>query len=187
MLRTKADQLNLASRTRSVVERLYPDETVLFSTAATILETRHESPTGWSLHRFFQRRGNVAITDARIFMQSSFLSLLTVIWIAVIGYCVYHYFQNANVFSAVMAIVAAIFIAQRRPYSRDLPFGSIQRVHFGSVRGMAARCDIISIVVDGRAIQLVTAQLVPDKIRERLAALHDADTDKLTPPTRDNQ
>lgn len=178
MIRNTADQLNLASLTRSVVERQYPDETVQFSSAATILETRQESPTGWSLGRLFQRRGNVIITDARIFIQSSFLSLLTVIWALVIGYCVYRYIQTANTFDIFVAVFAMIFIIQRRPYSRDVPFSTIRRVHFGSVRGMAARCDIISIVIGDRAIQLVTAQLLPDELRQRLTELGDSDADQ---------
>jgi len=176
MLRTKADQLNLASRTRSVVEHRYPDEEVLFATAVTILETPLASPTGWSLPRFFQRRGNVVITNARIFVQSSFLSLLTVIWLAVIGYCVYGFSRNGHIVTAILAIVAAVFIFQRRPYSRDVPFSRIHRVEFGSVQGIAARCDVMSIVHDGRAIQLVAAQLVPDSIRERLQGLGKSDS-----------
>ncbi|MGF1569902.1 MAG: hypothetical protein ACFCVD_17845 [Nodosilinea sp.] len=168
--------MNLTSRTRSVVERQYPGETVLFSTAATILETRHESPTGWSLKRFFQRRGNIVITDARIFIQSSFLSLMTVIWIVVIGCGLYLYVQNANIFAIVMAVFAAIFIIQRRPYSRNVPFNSIRHVHFGSVRGLLGRLNIMSIVINSRAIQLVPIQFVPDDIRERLTTLDDSGT-----------
>lgn len=161
--------MNLLFQTQSVVKRQYPNEIVLFSTIATILKTRHESPIGWSLRRFFQRRGNVVITDARIFIQSSFLSLITVIWIFVIGYGLYLYVQNANIFGIVMAVFAAIFIIQRRPYSCDLPFNSIRRVHFGAVRGLVGRFNIMSIVIGGRAIQLVTAQYVPDHIRLSLA------------------
>ena len=175
MLRTKADQLNLASRTRSLVEHRYRDEKVRFATAVTILETPVATPTGWSLRRFLQRRGNVVITDARIFVQSSFLSLLTVIWLAVIGYGIYRYSRDGHIASVMLAVVGAIFIFQRRPYSRDVPFNQIQRVEFGSVQGIAARCDIMSIMLDRRAIQLVTAQRVPDSIRERLRELGKSD------------
>ncbi|PSN15693.1 hypothetical protein C7293_06085 [filamentous cyanobacterium CCT1] len=166
--------MNLAFQTQLVVKRQYPDETVLFSTIATILETRHKLPIGWSPRRFFQRRGNVVITDARIFIQSSFLSLITAIWIVVIGCGLYFYVQNANVFGIVMAVFAAIFIIQRRPYSRDLPFNSIRHVHFGAVRGLVGHFNIVSIVIGGRAIQLVTAQHVPNHIREQLTTLDDS-------------
>ena len=166
--------MNLAFQTQLAVKRQYPDEIVLFSTIATILETRHESPIGWSLRRFFQRRGDVVITNSRIFIQSGFLSLITVIWICVIGYGLYLYIQNANVFGIVMAVLAAIFIIQRRPYSCDLPFNSIRRVHFGAVRGLVGRFNLMSIVIGGRAIQLVTAHHVPDHIRERLTTLDDS-------------
>lgn len=174
MFRTLTDQLNFASRTRSLVEHRYPGEAVLFSSAATILETPRESPTGWSLRRVFQRRGNIVITEARIFVQSSFLSLFTAMWLVAIGYSVHQYLQSGHDFHMVLTIVAATFIVQRRPYSRDLPFRSIDRIHFGSVRGMTGLCDIMSVVVRGRAIQLCVGQFVPGAIRERLASLNDS-------------
>ena len=171
MLRRITDRLNVTSRTRSAVERRYPDEAVLFSTAVTVLETCRESPTGWSPRRILQRRGNVAITNARIFIQSNFISMLTAIWAAAIVYCLYQFSQTDNPIFVGVAIAAAIFIFQRRPYLRDLPTEAIQHVHFGAVRGLAARCDIVSIVVEGGAIQLVTAQRIPEEIRERLVAI----------------
>lgn len=176
MSHTTVNQMNLLSRTRSVVQQRYPDETILFSTAVTILETPNNSPTGWSLRRFLQRRGNMVVTDARVFVQSSFFSLLTIVWLAVIASTVYEFVQNGHSFNTVVAIVALIFIIQRRPYTRDLPFNAIRDVEFGSVRGMTARCDIMSIVLDGRAIQLVTAKNVPGDTRDRLLALHQQDS-----------
>ncbi len=173
MLHTLTDQFNFTSRTRTAVERRYPNEAILFSSAVTILETPHECPTGWSLRRFFQRRGNVVITDARIFIQASFLSLMTAFWLAVIGYCLHQCLQSADVFHITLAVGAGALVLQRRPYSRDVPFNSIERVHFGSVRGVSGRGDIVSVVVQPRVIQLVTGQFVPDEIRERLVAPKD--------------
>ena len=46
----------------------------------------------------------------------------------------------------------------------------ICRVEFGSVRGIAAQCDIMSSVMRGGAIQLVTTQNVPGEIRDGLLA-----------------
>lgn len=175
MLRTTADQLNLSSRTRSVVERCYPDEQVLFTTAVTILETDQTSPIGWSLRRFAQRRGNVVITDKRLFVQSSFLSLFSIFWLGIIAYSIYEYSHTGHFFHIAIGIPAAIFIVQRRPYSRDLPFDAIRCVEFGTTRGIAARCDIMSIVLADRAIQLVTAQIVPSNLRDKLLVLGNDD------------
>jgi hypothetical protein len=174
MLRTLTDQMNSVARAQSVVERRFPNEVALFSSAVTILETSHERPIGWSVRRFFQRRGNVVITDARIFIQSNLLSPMTVFWFVVIGYCLHQYLQRGEILDLVLALVAGGLVIQRRPYSRDVPFNSIERIHFGSVRGIAGRGDIVSIVVHPRVIQLVTAQFVPDQVRERVIALGDA-------------
>lgn len=40
----------------------YPEEEIVFASAATILETNKTVPVGWSLQRIFQHRGAVIIT-----------------------------------------------------------------------------------------------------------------------------
>ncbi len=170
-LRDATDQLNLSSRTASAVRSRYPGEALLFSTAATILETNTATPTGWSLFRLLQRRGNVAITSDRVFIQSSFVSVLNLIWIGVITFGVYKTLSGAEFPHIVLSIVGAIFIFQRRPYLRDIPFTEIHSVQFGAVQGIAARCDILSIDVGTHAIQLVTSQAVPENVRLMLQKL----------------
>ena len=175
MLRAGTDRVNFASRSRSDIERLYPQETVLLSTAVTILETPSQSPTGWSPRRFFQRRGNVTITDARIVIAANPLSPIAVLWLVVVSYGGYRLLVDADPIGAALVLVGSLFLFQRRPYRRDLPYNSIRGVIFGSVRGMAARCDIISVVIDGRAIQLVTAQSIPAEVRRRLETIGNVD------------
>ncbi|MEN6337216.1 MAG: hypothetical protein ABFE01_23410 [Phycisphaerales bacterium] len=178
IFREETDQLNSVSRTRSVVERQYPDEAVLFASAATILETSRESPTGWSLRRVFQRRGSVVISDSRVFVQSSFLSVLTIMWAGVAVYGAFEYFRSGHIFPLILAIVAAAFIFQHRPYSRDVPFNSVDRVHFGVTHGLTGSCDIVSMVVHGRTIQVVTGHSIPGELRQRLTSLNRANQEQ---------
>lgn len=164
-LRDITDQLNLSSQTASAVRRRYPAESLLFSTAATILETNTVTPTGWTLLRVLQRRGNVAITSDRVYIQSSFASLFTLLWIVAIAFGVYKVLTGGELLHILLSIVGALFIFQRRPYLRNIPFTEIHSVQFGAVQGMATRCDILSIDVGTHAIQLVTSQTVPDNVR----------------------
>jgi hypothetical protein len=170
-VRDTADQLNLSSRAASAVRSRYPDESLLFSSAVTILETPTATPTGWSLRRLLQRRGNVVITSERIFIQSSLVSPLTLIWLVAIAFGAYKVINGGAIPHIVLPIVGAFFIFQRRPYLRDIQVTKIQGVQFGAVQGMAARCDILSIDFGSHAIQLVTSQTVPDTVRVTLQQL----------------
>ena len=164
-LRDATDQLNMSSWTASAVRRRYPAEAQLFSTAATILETNTSVPTGWSLLRLLQQRGNVVITSDRVFIRSGFVSVLNLVWICVVTFSVNKVFNGAGLPHVLLSVVGAIFIFQRRPYLRNIPFTEIHSVQFGAVQGVAARCDIMSIDVGTHAIQLVTSQVIPDNVR----------------------
>jgi hypothetical protein len=171
MYRHLVDLINSSSRTRSIVAHRYPQEKVLFSTAATILETPRSAPIGWALRRVFQRHGNLVVTDRRVFIQSSFVSLIGILWFAAIAYFGFRLTRARQVTDMLAIVVASVFLIRRRPYSRDLPFDAIRHVQFGTVRGAAAECDIISIALSDGAIQLVGAQRVPGPIRELLQRL----------------
>lgn len=170
MFRNLADILNLASRAASSVHRRYPDETILFASAATILETPTSLPTGWSLRRILQRRGNVVITDGRIVLRDSLLSLATVIFLSLGAYPVYRGIQVDRTL-LIFAFVCAILVFQRRPYSLDVPFDNLNGVKFGSVQGITASGDILILDLGNKTIQVVPAQIVPEAVRNQLSAL----------------
>ena len=165
------DRLNAAARARAEAERLFPEERILLASAATVLETRARAPVGWSLSRILQRRCNLVITDRRVFIKASFLSPITVIWIGLMAYALYDFTQSHQLRDIAFVALLGIFLLQRRPYVRDVPFETIQRVEFGTARGLTATGDIITLIVGGRAIHLVTAQRLSDELRELLRGL----------------
>ena len=168
MLRDATDHLNASSQATANVAERYADEEQVFATAATILESSDDSPIGWSLERCLQRRGNIVITSNRVVIASSFISLLTAVWVFVLGYGIYASVRNPGVVNAMLPILAAAFLFQRRPYFRDIPLSELRRVKFGSVRGMATRHDIIMLALTDRVVHLVPSQFVPDTVREHL-------------------
>ena len=83
-------------------------------------------------------------------------------------FCIYHYLRHGDLMSVAFAALAALFVFQRRPYLRDLPFDVVQGVNFGEVRGLAVRCDKLAVVFGGGTVNLVTAQRMPDEVRDML-------------------
>jgi hypothetical protein len=162
--------LNTSWRTRRLVERRYPGEDVLVATAATILETSGSTPTGWTLRRIGQRRGSVVVTNKRVFVQSSFVSAITVLWLALIFLFGVRYWHDGRTVNLVIAFLPIVFLFQRRPYARDLSFDEIRRVEFASVQSMAV-CDLFSVALDSGAVQLVTAQRLPNAVRDVLCTV----------------
>ncbi|GEM_PF-2736963 len=61
MLRALTDTLYNKNAAINWLKKKYPEEDIVFASAATILETNKATPTGWSLRRLFQRRGVLII------------------------------------------------------------------------------------------------------------------------------
>jgi hypothetical protein len=71
LLRTLTDQLYSLNTVVKKVKEKYPDEEIIFASAATILETKKLTPVGWSFQRFLQRRGVIVITRNRLLLEDS--------------------------------------------------------------------------------------------------------------------
>lgn len=168
MLRQLTDTLNASKSLRRMVSTQFPEETIELSTAATILDAPGENPIGWSLRRFLQRRGNVVITDRRVFVHSSFRSPLTALWTAVLLFGVYKFASGEPWVWALGALGAGIFLFQRRPYSQNLPFAKLQGIRFGSVQGISGQGDILTFSLGDRALHLVTSKVVPEKLKRQM-------------------
>ena len=168
MLRNLADTLNSFKRTTAVVERKYPAERVQFATAVTLLETTTSQPVGWSLRRLLQRRGNAVFTDRRVFVQSSFVSPLTALWVVAIVVFGIQFVLTRQFLDGLIAMVGAVFIWQRRPYERSIEYDQIKKVQFGGVRGIGGRGDIVAFQTETDSLHIVTAQFVPEGLKRSL-------------------
>lgn len=62
MLRKLTDRLNSTNAAVEWLRSKYPEEEIIFVSAATILETDKVAPVGWSFRRLFQRRGVLVLT-----------------------------------------------------------------------------------------------------------------------------
>jgi hypothetical protein len=165
MFLDNVDTLNRTSQTVRRVRTLHPGEDVIFAAAATILESGDRAPIGWSIRRFLQVRGNVAVTPHRIFVQSNFLSPMTALWVVVALAASVIAIVFADTISLVLAIVALVLIAQRRPFIRDIPVHMIYEVRFGSARGATGRADIMMISTAEGTLHITTSKPIPATVR----------------------
>ena len=170
MLRALTDRLYSASRLERLVQKNYPEDQVKLATAVTILKTKKETPVGWSLARFFQKRGNVVITDQRIIVRTNFLSLISLFWIGFLVYFVWQAYRMNTFFSAAFGVFAVPFLLQRLPFRVDVPLSEVQKVNFGTVQGTTLLCDILAVVLSSHTLQLVTAKRLPEELKDYLAA-----------------
>ena len=168
MIRQLTDKLNASESTRRLVSTRFPEEIIELSTAVTILDAPDANPIGWSLRRFLQRRGNVVITNRRVFVESSFRSPFTVLWVVVLLFAAYKLLFGPSWIWVLLALTAGIFVFQRRPYSQDLPFAELKGIRFGSVQGMAGRGDIVTLNLGAKALHLVTSQFVPGEVKHQM-------------------
>ena len=128
-----------ASATASIMGN-FDGETLLLATAATVLKTASRSTVGWSPERYrrwaatllptFQRRGNVVITDKRVYIRSSFASPLTLFWIVVLVFGVAHFAVYRDGTHLLLAAAASMFLYDRRPFDIDQPL-SIDAIPVG--------------------------------------------------------
>ena len=161
------EQLNGSSGTARKVKRRFPEDEVWLATAVTMLETPEREPVGWSPRRLLQRRGNAVFTDRRLFLESSFFSGFTLVWLGFMGYLGYLLIQDRSPALIGFIVVAGLLIWQRRPYSRAIDLAEVEKVALGSVQGLSARGDIFAIVLPETTIQLVTAKkLSPDLVQQ---------------------
>jgi hypothetical protein len=60
-------------------------------------------------------------------------------------------------------------VLQRLPYQREIHLREIEEVKLGSVRGITMEASLLTVLVDGKAINIVPAQVIPREVVEILA------------------
>lgn len=163
-----AATLNGTNKALATVQANYPDESVLFTSAATMHETTKSAPLGWSIQRLLQERGAVIITEKRCFIATSFQSPFTIFWLVFTLYALGSYYVGRQPASLLLAVVAIGFLLQRLPTSTDIPFADAKRIDLRIMNGMLGSADIVSIILDGKAKHIVPRERLSAEIKQHL-------------------
>lgn len=164
MLRSLVGKLNSMQVALATARKKFPAEEVLFASAATILETKLDSPVGWSFQRLFQRRGHVVLTSGHILLKSSFLSYYTVIYLGITLIFLFNYYRTAEPGNLLIVFLMGIFIYQRLPYQKEIRLEEIQNVRVGLVRGVSGRGNLITLYLEEKTIDVIPTRMFPEDI-----------------------
>ena len=158
MLRTLTDVLYSKGLAVKWLKSRNPDEEIIFASAATILETKESTSTGWSLQRLFQHRGVVIVTRNQIALKDGLFSLSTVFFSVFLIFSIISFLQNQDSSAFLAIVVFGIFIAQRLPYERQIPLKDIQKVSISELRSFTGKYSLLTIHLKDKAINIVPAQ-----------------------------
>lgn len=165
-MRRFVEFMHASSLTLRKVLNRYPAERVLVATAATILEGPDGEPVGYSFRRLRQLHGNVVITNQRAYVESSFWSPSTAVSAVLIAMFAYQLPYTEFWAWPLLGVTALLIALRKRPYSRDLPFGQVDRIQFGAVRGFAETADILTLSHQGQGVHLVLAQRLTPELKQ---------------------
>ncbi len=164
MLRKLTDRLNSTNAAVEWLRSTYPEEEIIFASAATILETDTAAPVGWSFRRLFQHRGVLMLTRNQLALKDSFFSLFTVFYLFVLIAALAMFFRSQDWLYLLLVVVSSAFILQRLPYQQQIPLKDIRDVTLGSVRGITAKGSLFTVYLKDKAINIVPAQILPEEV-----------------------
>lgn len=170
MLRTLTDVLYSKGLAVKWLKSKNPDEEIVFASAATILETKESTSTGWSLQRLFQHRGVVIVTRNQIALKDGLFSLSTVFFSAFLIFSIISFLQNQDSSAFLAIVVFGIFIAQRLPYERQIPLKDIQKVSLSELRSFTGKYSLLTIHLKDKAINIVPAQNLKQDVVELISS-----------------
>jgi hypothetical protein len=149
-----------------------PEDEIVFSSVATILETKESAPVGWSFQRIFQHQGVVIITRNQLAMKNSSFFLPTVFFGLLILISL-SMFQSQDFNSICGGILGITFFSipilrQCIPYQRQIPLQDILEVKQGDVRSMTGKYSLLTISMKDKTINIVPTKNFPNEVVELL-------------------
>lgn len=167
-LKRRTDDVNRAGHTRQKIQQRWPDETILLTTAATVLKSQKKEPVGWSLARISQLRCVAVFTTHRVLVETSTRSLMQLFWLLLGLGSVYAFFTQGNPMCFAIVPGVIVLLLQRRPFAREWPYAELSDVAFGEVRGASGRADIASLTVGSDTWHVALNRPLPDDLRTLL-------------------
>lgn len=170
MLRTLADMLYSKGLAVKWLKRKNQGEEIVFVSAATILETKESTSTGWSLQRLFQHRGVVMVTRNQIALKDSLFSVSTVFFSIFLIFSIASFLQNQDSSAFLAIVVFGISIVQRLPYERQILLKDIQKVSISELRSFTGKYSLLTIYLKDKAINIVPVQNFKQDVMELISS-----------------
>jgi hypothetical protein len=166
MLRSLADNLYSKNGAVKWLKNKFPEEEIVFASAATLLETKDVVPAGWSLRRLFQHRGVVIITRTQLIFKTSLLSFSAILYILILILSFVLLFRYHDWDYLLPTILFGILTAQFLPFQKQIPRRDIRRVKLGMVRGLFSKGSLLTVYGKNKVFNIVPAQLLREDVIE---------------------
>ena len=170
MLRTLSDKLYGKGSAIKWFKSKNPGEEVVFASAATILETKENISTGWSLRRLFQHRGVVMVAQNQIALKDCLFSVSTVVFSFFFIISVMAFLQSQDWSSILAVIVLGIYIFQRFPYQQQILLKDVQKIETSEVSGITGKYSLLTIYLKDKTVNIVPAQILKKDIIELITS-----------------
>ena len=165
MLRTLTDKLYSKHAAVKWLESNYPEDEIVFASAAGISEVKKGASTGWSFQRFFQKhRGVILITRSQIVLRSSIISLSFVFYMFLFILSVVLLIESRDWLYLPAVLVFGIVIAQFLPYQQHILLKDIRRTKLGLVHGIFTKSSLLTIYVKNKEINIAPAQFLSEDV-----------------------
>jgi hypothetical protein len=149
-------------------ESSHPDEKIIFTSAATFLETISDIPVGTSSQRLSQKRGFLIFTREKIFFTTGSFSISSVLYFLLCVYCLFMLFEEKNWLFIIPLVFFIIGIRQRWSQEKQISASEILDLKLEEASSLGRQYTTILVYVTGRVFQFVTAQVPGKEILESL-------------------
>jgi hypothetical protein len=163
-----AHRLNRVGRVAGQVDHTYPEK-VLFASPATAFETSEAAGRIWPLQRLLPHRGVVVMTRNRIFLTAQFWSLFSLVYLMIIIAALLLVLIAQHGLYLLPALVAGVFLFQRRPYKRQISMERMTEIHTSPVRSLTGRHTLLTIFLDSRSVNIIPADPLPEEVIQTLS------------------
>jgi uncharacterized membrane protein len=164
MLRSLADNLYSKNNAVKWLKNQFPQEEIVFASAATLLETKNAASVGWSLRRFFQHRGVVIITPNQIVFKNSLLSFSGLLYLVLFLLSLIMFLESRDWDYLLGVLFAGLLVLQFLPYQKQISLKDIRTVKLERIRGIFTTGSLLSVYMKNKVFNIVPAQLLNEDV-----------------------
>jgi len=166
MLRSLADNLYSKNSAVKWLKNQFPEEEIIFASAATLLETKDAGSIGWSFRRLFQHRGVVIITRTQLAFKSRLLSFSAILYLFIFVLSLVLLFRNHDWDYLLPVILFGILTAQFLPCQKQILLKDIRKVKLGTVQGLFSQGSLLTVYAKSTVFNIVPAQFLSQEVMQ---------------------
>ncbi len=159
MLKSFVDRLNGTDSAVNWLRGAFPDEEIVFLSAATVLETKSIAPAKW-YQRVFERQVTLMLTKNQLALKNSLISRITILYSVWAIILLILYILDKDWGTLILIMMPLLLLLQYLPYQRQILYKDIRKILLNPMGG--ARTELVVDITE-KVIHTVFAQTLPPK------------------------